>query len=1029
MSGSQPSSESKCLENGDSGRNKTGVSSLLKYRFQKTAVNKVQSVKNGVEVTRAQPSTPEKQQVTVIPETPEASHPSPISSPIFTKVQQDSSPMSSPVFTKTKGRKAPARILETDSEEESAKSPLKTPSSPWLSKEFGKQVLNGTVDLSHKAETEFCEKLTALQELFPTRPRVYLEQAIKSTPNLDQAIDAVIAFDTMGTSERKRSRQESQESVESDISFPRSKKCRPLRIDSSSSQHSQEEEVASFHIDEETKQERIRFLKEAFPNIPEKDLSVVLSDNQWSMEQATESLTAFQSQGDDQSNQQHDGDKEVIEISDEDSNQPSTSLPVKQQHIQYTAKRKNIKDFEEEEEEFEMGAYDSDSSIEFDEDDSRRQAAREMVFSFFNEAIYEELLNMPTCSKKKAELIMSLRPFESFQDLVEKFDSTKGLSYDTLTGCQELIRTRAAVTKLMLRCEDISRRMESLVSRLTGDVALHGEEGEITRQPSVLNSDFTLKPYQMVGLNWIRLMHKQELNGILADEMGLGKTIQAIAFLAHLLEIGDTGPHIIIVPSSTLDNWLRELKVWCPSLEVCVYYGSQSERAEIRYQILGGQIDFNVMVTSYNIATGTAEDRGLFKKFKFHYAVLDEAHMLKNMSSARYQSLMRVSASRRLLLTGTPLQNNLVELMSLLCFVMPEIFVGKTEQLKRIFSTCTKGASDNSGRSEFEKGRIAHAKRIMKPFVLRRLKSEVLKQLPAKVEKIHHCPLTNEQRRLYDELVTKYSAQSLKEDQEEKGSSILMQLRKMANHQLLHRNKYPDNVLRHMAKLMLKEPTHTDANEEYIYEDMQVMSDFELHKLCQMYKVLSNFDLKEEVILETGKFRVLDDFLPDMKTKGDRVLLFSQFTMMLDIIEEYMKARGHRYFRLDGSTPVVERQEMIDRFNNDKDIFIFLLSTKAGGLGINLTSANVVILHDIDFNPYNDKQAEDRCHRVGQTRDVTVIRLIASNTVEEAMLACANQKLQLEQDLTGKQNTSEASVVVKLLKESLKAGTSSGSEV
>ncbi|XP_023931279.1 SWI/SNF-related matrix-associated actin-dependent regulator of chromatin subfamily A containing DEAD/H box 1-like, partial [Lingula anatina] len=485
MSGSQPSSESKCLENGDSGRNKTGVSSLLKYRFQKTAVNKVQSVKNGVEVTRAQPSTPEKQQVTVIPETPEASHPSPISSPIFTKVQQDSSPMSSPVFTKTKGRKAPARILETDSEEESAKSPLKT---PWLSKEFGKQVLNGTVDLSHKAETEFCEKLTALQELFPTRPRVYLEQAIKSTPNLDQAIDAVIAFDTMGTSERKRSRQESQESVESDISFPRSKKCRPLRIDSSSSQHSQEEEVASFHIDEETKQERIRFLKEAFPNIPEKDLSVVLSDNQWSVEQATESLTAFQSQGDDQSDQQHDGDKEVIEISDEDSNQPSTSLPVKQQHIQYTAKRKNVKDFEEEEEEFEMGAYDSDSSIEFDEDDTRRQAAREMVFSFFNEAIYEELLNMPTCSKKKAELIMSLRPFESFQDLVEKFDSTKGLSYDTLTGCQELIRTRAAVTKLMLRCEDISRRMESLVSRLTGDVALHGEEGEITRQPSVLNS-------------------------------------------------------------------------------------------------------------------------------------------------------------------------------------------------------------------------------------------------------------------------------------------------------------------------------------------------------------------------------------------------------------------------------------------------------------------------------------------------------------------------------------------------------------
>ncbi|KAK2180963.1 hypothetical protein NP493_419g07016 [Ridgeia piscesae] len=485
----------------------------------------------------------------------------------------------------------------------------------------------------------------------------------------------------------------------------------------------------------------------------------------------------------------------------------------------------------------------------------------------------------------------------------------------------------------------------------------------------------TLTQYQMVGLNWLALMHTQELNGILGDEMGLGKTIQTIAFLAHMLEDGNTGPHLIVTPSSTLDNWLRELKIWCPALNIVLYYGSQEDRKEIRSQLLhtSSLDDCNVIITSYHIAAGSTEDRILFKKLKFDYAIFDEGHMLKNMSSLRYQSLMKIRAERRLLLTGTPLQNNLLELMSLLSFVMPHMFGGKTEQLKRIFMSISNRTGADS-RSAYEQTIIERAKSILKPFFLRRLKSEVLQELPVKEEVVERVAMAYEQQELYDELKQTF-VKTITEDGKQlnvlkggQGSMMMMMLRKAANHHLLHRHQYDLDRLKQMARIMVKEPSLKDPNEDYILEDMEVMSDFELHKLCLRYKRLSKFKLDEELITDSGKFRFLDDLLPKMKEKGDRVLLFSQFTMMLDVIEVYMKARNYEFVRLDGSTAVAERQELIDRYNTNDKIFVFLLSTRAGGLGINLTAANVVILHDIDYNPYNDKQATDRCHRVGQKR-------------------------------------------------------------
>ncbi|CAB1319322.1 unnamed protein product, partial [Coregonus sp. 'balchen'] len=374
---------------------------------------------------------------------------------------------------------------------------------------------------------------------------------------------------------------------------------------------------------------------------------------------------------------------------------------------------------------------------------------------------------------------------------------------------------------------------------------------------------------------------------------------------------------------------------------------------------MGSVTQPSILNRKYNLAIGNDSDRSLFRKLKLKYAVFDEGHMLKNMNSRRYRHLMAVNKS-------------------------------------------------HEEQSRFERDRIAQAKLIMKPFILRRVKSEVLKQLPAKEEKLVFCPMSEKQQQLY---------QTMREL-----CNVMMQLRKMANHPLLHRQYFTTERLEAMSRLMLKEPTHFDADPVLIQEDMAVMSDFELHRLCQQYSSLHQYQLDKDLLLDSGKFHLLQTLLATLKTKGDRVVLFSQFTMMLDIVEILLKHLGHRYVRLDGSTPIADRIVLIDDYNTDPEIFVFLLSTRAGGLGINLTSANVVIMHDIDCNPYNDKQAEDRCHRVGQTRTVQVIKLIHNDTIEGCMLQLGQKKLKLEQDMTSAEEGDEGTMpedMASLLKASL----------
>lgn len=479
-----------------------------------------------------------------------------------------------------------------------------------------------------------------------------------------------------------------------------------------------------------------------------------------------------------------------------------------------------------------------------------------------------------------------------------------------------------------------------------------------------------------------------------------------IAFLAYLKETNqERGTHLIVVPSSTLDNWDNELAKWCPALVVEKYYGSAAERRSLRIQWgKGGLAGVDVLLTTYHMVASTPEERKMFRVTRMHYVIFDEAHMLKNMTTQRYTQLAQINAQNRLLLTGTPLQNNLLELMSLLCFVMPSMFAERTDDIKNLFQKTKQIKGEEL--TAFEKNQIEQAKQIMKPFVLRRLKDVVLTCLPLKKDVNIKISLTESQREKYTELVQTYSSDDgiVQATNEQKGISIMMDMRKLSNHPLLLRYYYSDEKVHEIANILSTHPNYKkNRNPQYVFEELAPLSDFQLYQTMQNYGI-TGFKIPDRLIVDSGKFRELDRLLPELKAGGHRVLIFSQFTMMLDILERYLNIRAHEYLRFDGQTAVVDRQAIIDEYIANKNILVFLLSTKAGGLGINLIAADTVIIHDIDFNPYNDKQAEDRCHRMGQTKPVTIYRFVAEGTIEEGMAVVAKEKLNLEREVTTEVN-------------------------
>ncbi|KXJ70348.1 hypothetical protein RP20_CCG024025 [Aedes albopictus] len=618
---------------------------------------------------------------------------------------------------------------------------------------------------------------------------------------------------------------------------------------------------------------------------------------------------------------------------------------------------------------------------------------RKGVFEFLNNGTANELTAVKTLSTKKVDLLLEQRPFTSWDDLVDKLKSHKSLQTDILNHTQEYLSRRNNLVTIMNKCKKMCQKLESAIAA----------DGGLVEQPSNIPEGFKLAEYQLVGLNWLSVMHRNDMNGILADEMGLGKTIQVIAFLAWLKE-NDLikHPQLIVVPSSTLDNWENELRKWCPELILMKYYGSQEERKLIRIDwAKNGISDVDVVLTTYHMMGASGEEKKMWRVTPFQYVIFDEAHMLKNMTSQRYENLLRIRADRRILLTGTPLQNNLLELMSLLCFVMPKLFGGKVEDIKALFQRI-KTKDSGEDQTTFEKNQIERAKQIMKPFILRRLKKDVLSFLPPKTEEIMKVPMLDSQKEKYMDLVSEYQNATgvFKSSTEISGMSIMMDMRKLANHPLLLRYYFSDAEVRKIARKLAGDSDWKNKNIDETFQDIAYLSDFKLLQLKDKYTSLYDLRIPDQLIVASGKFRQLDELLPKLKSEGHRVLIFSQFVMMLDIMEKYLDIRKYGFLRLDGQTAVTERQEMIDLYTEDPNIFIFLLSTKAGGLGINLTAADTVIIHDIDFNPYNDKQAEDRSHRMGQTKPVTIYKLISDGTIEEGMLMIAQEKLQLEKDVT-----------------------------
>ncbi|KAF2314573.1 hypothetical protein GH714_027718 [Hevea brasiliensis] len=696
-----------------------------------------------------------------------------------------------------------------------------------------------------------------------------------------------------------------------------------------------------------------------------------------------------------------------------------------------------------------------------------------------------------------------------------------------------------------------------------------------TKFPFLLK--YPLREYQHIGLDWLVTMYEKRLNGILADEMGLGKTIMTIALLAHLAcEKGIWGPHLIVVPTSVMLNWETEFLKWCPAFKILTYFGSAKERKLKRQGWLKPN-SFHVCITTYRLVI---QDSKVFKRKKWKYLILDEAHLIKNWKSQRWQTLLNFNSKRRILLTGTPLQNDLMELWSLMHFLMPHIFQSHQE-FKDWFSNPISGMVE--GQEKVNKEVVDRLHNVLRPFLLRRLKRDVEKQLPMKHEHVIYCRLSKRQRNLYEDFIASSETQATLASANFFGMiSIIMQLRKVCNHPDLFEGRpiissfdmagidiqlnssvcsllSPDpfstvdlyglgllfthldfsmtswecdevNAITTPSRL-IKERANLDNLEEIGFQHKQRKKSPETSFFEEIRKAVLEERLKEvkeraasiawwnslrcrkkpiysttfrelvtiknqvddihrqkvdqlsclyssklaDVILspvehfqkminliesfmfaipaarapvpicwcsktgssvflhptykekcsemllpllspirpaivrrqvyfpdrrliqfDCGKLQELAVLLRQLKSEGHRALIFTQMTKMLDILEAFINLYGYTYMRLDGSTQPEERQTLMQRFNTNPKIFLFILSTRSGGVGINLFGADTVIFYDSDWNPAMDQQAQDRCHRIGQTREVHIYRLISESTIEENILKKANQKRALD---------------------------------
>ncbi|KAI8628291.1 SNF2 family N-terminal domain-containing protein [Xylariaceae sp. FL1651] len=650
---------------------------------------------------------------------------------------------------------------------------------------------------------------------------------------------------------------------------------------------------------------------------------------------------------------------------------------------------------------------------------------------------------------------------------------------------------------------------------------------ELKKQPKIMSGG-TMRDYQLEGLTWMYEICLQGMSGILADEMGLGKTIQVISLVALLREQEQYfGPHLVIAPLSTLSNWQDEFQKWTPTIPFVLYHGTIQEREHIfrekimkHYQKGRPNQRFPVVCTSYEMVL---RDHAALSKIDWAFIVVDEGHRMKNADAKLFRELQQFKSATRLLITGTPLQNNLKELWSLLHFLMPETFLDwEAFEVWFDFSDL----QDEEGTAQFIENEesqtlVAKIHKILQPLLLRRIKADVANYLPKKREYVLFAPMTKEQTDLYnvvnDKKVDTRSylenkvVERLTETNNSSSSSRRSSRQSSRTGSTLPRERATSSPLNDAFSMMMRSKSKVSAqpkaisekpstplgatskrkvsptteisvsksakssrqstpstttrgrgrprknrtsykvsddtdddklddeafeemlakeleeNQEDYEEDLRDIEEIEraetleLAKLQIADKKLGNplmqlrlvcntphnfynpwaYDTKEpideSIVTASGKMLLLDRLLPALFKRDHKVLIFSQFKTQLDILHDYCSdLRGWNVCRIDGSVSQEERRQQIKDFNEDPTFRVFLLSTRAGGQGINLASADTVILFDSDWNPQQDLQAQDRCHRIGQTRPVVIYRFATKGTVEEELLLSADAKRRLE---------------------------------